>query len=253
MQSTVNDFFRPIKLEDYPSDQDYERIKPYVRAIELASHLTYQSVYIIDYYRRGFIYVSDNPLLLCGNTPEVVMKMGYNFYLKYVPEEDLELLLEINQAGFAFYSNIKMEDRKKYSISYNFHIVQPNSHPLLINHKLAPLVLDKSGNIWLALCYVSTSSDNKSGNILIRKHKSEKVYQYDLKEKLWKLRSDLKLTAIEKEILILSCQGLTMSEIANQLFLTVNTIKFHRKKIFQILNVRNITEAISYAANYNFI
>jgi DNA-binding CsgD family transcriptional regulator len=253
MKTIINDFFKPIQLNDEPSENDYKNINTYIKAAELTSQLTYQSVYIIDYYRKGFPYVSNNPLFLCGNTPEAVMKMGYNFYLQHVPEEDLELLLEINQAGFAFYRDIKKEDRTKYNISYDFHIIQPNKRPYLINHRLAPYVLDKSGNIWLALCYVSSSSNKTSGNIMIRNHESAEVYQYDLKQKLWQMQPNLRLTDIEKEILLLSSRGLTMPEIAIQLYLNVNTIKYHRKNIFKKFHVNNIAEALTYSNNYQFI
>ena len=55
------------------------------------------------------------------------------------------------------------------------------------------------------------------------------------------------LNGREKNILMLSAQGLTMEEIASQLFLSADTIKFHKKNIFRKLNVKNITEAIAAA------
>jgi DNA-binding CsgD family transcriptional regulator len=240
MKTSINDFFKPVPLNDEPSEKDYKEIIPYIKAVELTSQLTYQSVYIIDYYKKGFLYVSNNPLFLCGNTPEVVREMGYNFYLQHIPEEDLGLLLEINQAGFAFYKDIK-------------NIIQPNKRPYLINHRLAPYVLDKSGNMWLALCYVSSSSNKMSGNIIIRNYESAEVYQYDPKQKIWQMQPNLKLTNIEKEILLLSSRGLTVPEIALQLYLDVNTIKYHRKNIFKKFHVDNIAEALTYAENYQFI
>ena len=54
--------------------------------IEAFSRLTYKSVYIIDYYKRNFLYVSQNPLFLCGLSPEEVKefanKVGYPVILK---------------------------------------------------------------------------------------------------------------------------------------------------------------------------
>ncbi|MDE1193020.1 MAG: helix-turn-helix transcriptional regulator [Arachidicoccus sp.] len=249
----LDDFFKPMKLTNKPNAEEYFAVQPYIDAVRVISHATYQSVYIIDYYKQSFVYVSDNPLFLCGNTASHVQKMGYLFYYNYVPKEDLELLLEINQAGFAFYNELPIEERLDYIISYDFRIKQPNNHLMLINHKLVPYILDKSSNIWLALCIVSTSSNDTPGNIIIQKLNSNRVFQYDTVKKLWKLQPGVKLTSIEKEVLLLSSQGLTMKDIAEKMYLSLTTIKFHRIKIFEKLRVKNIGEAIACAANYKLI
>ena len=83
----------------------------YLEAIKAFSRTTYKSIYVIDYQKRGFEYVSDNPLFLCGHTAEEIKEMGYAFYFKYVIKSDLDLLIKINTAGFEFYDKIPMEER----------------------------------------------------------------------------------------------------------------------------------------------
>ncbi len=250
---TLEDFFRPMILTDEPEERDYKAIQPYIDEAKIFSHTIYQSVYIIDYYKRGFIYVSDNPLFLCGKSASVVQKMGYLFYFYHVPKEDLELLLEINEAGFSFYNKLPVEERLKYSISYDFRLKQANKHLFLINHRLIPLVLDKSSNIWLALCIVSGSSNNKPGNIFIHENNGNNIFKYDTEKKFWKKQPNIKLTRTEKEILLLSRQGLTMKEIAERLSVTTHAVKLCRGKIFDKMHVTNISEAIACAANYRLI
>jgi hypothetical protein len=58
------------------------------------------------HYRRGFLYVSDNPLFLCGHTADEVLRMGYAFYLSHVPEEELPMLTELNRAGFRAFDDV---------------------------------------------------------------------------------------------------------------------------------------------------
>lgn len=253
MKIQVSDFFKPVNLYAPPTEKEYEAIRPYINAAKIFAQSTYQSIYIIDYYIKGFLYVSDNPLFLCGNTPSAVKNMGYLFYLNNVPKQDLDLLLEINTAGFSFYNSTPIEERLQYSISYDFHIIQPNKHLLLINHKLTPMVLDKLSNVWLAFCVVSVASNDKAGNISFRKVGSNKIIQYDIENKNWELQPSPKLTRIEKEILMLSVQGITMKGISIKMHLTEATIKFHRSKILNKLNVKNITEAIASASNYKLI
>lgn len=70
---------------------------------------TNHSLYIIDYHRKNFLYVSSNPLFLCGHSPEEVQQKGYAFYFEVVPSDEINRLMEINEAGFRFYYDQPIE------------------------------------------------------------------------------------------------------------------------------------------------
>lgn len=55
------------------------------------------------------------------------------------------------------------------------------------------------------------------------------------------------LTSREHEVLTLIAQGLTNSEIAEQLTLSVNTVKTHRRHIYQKLDIHSRAALIAYA------
>ena len=57
------------------------------------------------------------------------------------------------------------------------------------------------------------------------------------------------LTEGEKSVLTLSIQGYTMSEIADRICLSPDTVKKYRQRIFDKLCVRNISEALAAATN----
>lgn len=234
-----------------PSENDYKQVQSYIELAKTLSHITYQTIYLIDYYQKSFPYVSENSLFLCGNSAKQVQKQGYSFYLNNVPEEDLEMLLLINEEGFRFYKTIPLVERKEYCITYDFRLKQPDGHTTLINHKLAPLALDKEGNIWIALCLVSFSSNDEPGNVVITKNADEKIiFLFDITRRKWNQRRITKLKKQEREILILTIQGFTVAKMAKRMFLSEDTIKFHRKNLFKKLNVSNISEAIFAAVNY---
>lgn len=59
----------------------------------------------------------------------------------------------------------------------------------------------------------------------------------------------LSLSKREKDVLQLSAQGNNNEQIGDKLFIDINTVKFHKKNIFSKLDVKNITEAVTFAQN----
>lgn len=244
-----SDFFSSRNTVDNNLKNDKHQSFQYLEAIKAIARTTYQSIYVIDYEKKGFEYVSENPLFLCGHTAEEVQELGYAFYFKYVLKEDLNLLLKINTIGFDFYEQIPIEQRKYYTIIYDFHLKNQDGKVILINQKLTPVYLTQKGKIWKALCIVSLSSAKSSGNIKIVKKGGNMVFEYDLKGGFWKTMEKTTLTSREKEILQYSIRGYTINEIAETIFISPDTVKFHRRKLFSKLEVTNISEAIAHATN----
>lgn len=243
-----DEFFIPDNEVRLPNELDYGRVAEYVRLAEAFSRTTYQSVYIIDYFRQDFLYVSPNPMFLCGLSPEQMNKLGYRFYLDYVPDDEQSLLVSLNSAGFAFYGNIPVGERKEWYISYDFHVLN-DGRKILVNQKLTPLALTSDGRIWLALCVVSAATHSDAGHIEMHRVGSSEFFEYDIKSRRWDQRQMPTLSEGERAVLILSIQGYTMSEIADKICLSPETIKKYRQRIFEKLDVRNISEAIVAAAN----
>ncbi len=243
-----DDFFIPDNEIRFPEELDYSRVDEYIRSAEAFSRSSYQSVYIIDYFRQNFLYVSPNPMFLCGLSPERVKELGYRFYLDFVPEDEQPMLLTLNKAGFAFYNDIPTDERKDWHISYDFHIINEGKK-ILVNHKLTPLALTSDGRIWLALCVVSASTHTDAGHIEMHRVGSSDFFEYNLTTRRWDKRQMPVLTDGEKSVLALSIQGYTMTEIADRICLSPVTIKKYRQRIFDKLDVRNISEAIVAATN----
>ena len=99
----IKEFFIASNTVSNAPDYDSNVLSTLIHTVESFARVTYQSIYLIDYYKQEFLYVSDNPLFLCGHTAKEVKELGYSFYLKYVPEEEQKMLVELNRSGFKFF------------------------------------------------------------------------------------------------------------------------------------------------------
>ena len=58
-------FIKENRLDEIP-EEAYNAVATILEDIDAFARTTYRSVYVIDYYRQNFLYVSENPLFLCG-------------------------------------------------------------------------------------------------------------------------------------------------------------------------------------------
>ncbi len=254
MNSNINigDFFTLQNTIESISDSDYSKTELIIEAAKAFERTTYQCVYIIDYFKQGFLYVSNNIARLCGGEAEKIKDFGYKFYIDYVPKEDLKMLDEINNKGFKLFNTLPIGERKNYTISYDFHIMR-DKRKRLVNHKLTPLVLTKDGRIWLAICTISLAATNEPGNVIMKKAGASTYFQYSLYDHKWEECKEIVLTDNEREVLSLSTQGYTMNDIADNICKSVDTVKACKRSIFQKMDVKNIAEALTYAQNHQLI
>ncbi|MBQ3655231.1 MAG: helix-turn-helix transcriptional regulator [Bacteroidales bacterium] len=203
-------------------------------------------IYIVDYEAKKVRIVSDNIAKMCGLNPQDIEGENCDIYLKYVPDDDYKMLLEINKAAFSFLK--KMPDWKilQYSVSYNFHL-----NGLLLHQTFKPLKV-KNGFIKLGLFILTLSSKNDIGNIVMQRKNDVDYYEYSLSGHIWRLKHGIKLSETEKLVLCLSAQGQTSEDIASAMHRSVDTIKRYKKDLFKKMNVKNITEALICAINNRF-
>lgn len=248
----TGDFFTLQNSVGNITEADYARVDTIIEAAKAFERSTYQCVYIIDYFKQGFLYVSNNIARLCGGDAVKIKDFGYKFYIDYVPDDDLRMLLEINNSGFKLFNTLPIGERKNYTISYDFHIKRGGKQRL-VNHKLTPLILTNDGRIWLAICTISLAATNTPGNVIMKKPGEGMFYEYSLYDHKWTKKAEIVLSDTEREVLSLSTQGYTMNDIADNIYKSVDTVKACKRAIFQKMGVKNIAEAITYAQNHQLI
>lgn len=235
-----------------PMEEDQQHRDLLIKSFDAIARTTYQSIYILDFDKKNFLYVSANPLFLCGHSWEEVKELGYRFFTNHVPLAEQEMLREVRQSSINFINKFPVTERPLYTLFLDFHLLS-DKKKVLVHHKFTPLLLTKEGHIRLAVCMVSLSSHGMSGHIEIHKSRNPLYWKYSLETRRWKECQGFILNEKEIRILSLSAQGDTMKEIADKLCLALDTIKSYKRKLFEKLKVQNITEAISFATNYKLL
>ncbi len=239
----VVDFFKNINALKNSKRFESEFFRGVVAVADSMVRATGCGAYIFDYLQQTVVYVSQNIAKWCDATSNEITKHGYDFYLKYINDEDLEMLFDINNAVFEFWNSIPNNECANFVVSYDFKFAT-----LMVNQRYTPIVVENN-NITMAICVVSLSSSKTSGNIVMDSPRSEYKYEYSLPLKKWIKKRKIFLTDKEKEIICLSVQGFTSAEIAEKTSSSTETIRTQKKHLYKKLHVGNITEAVRYVLN----
>ena len=243
MDIRVKDFFTDYNTVDSQNELPPMFVDGILRMADSMARGTDLGVYVFDYTKKAVIYVSPKIAQWCNIRPSDIMANGNDSYLKYINEDDLQMLLTINQAVFKFLKGLPDSESMTYVVSYDFRYGK-----LMVNQHYTP-VLVKDGKVLMAVCIVSLSASKASGNITMDSPKSRYSYEYSLQENKWIKKKKIHLSDREKEIIRLSAQGLTTTQIAELTQKQEATIKSQKRSLFHKLGVHSIAEAIRLTMN----
>ena len=247
MYKTIADFFIDSNTVDFVDEKEYAVIDSIVASVESMVRTTGSGVYLLDYYKKNVIYVSENIRIWSGMDAVELLKTGLSAYLNYIPNDDLEMLSEINDAAFRFWSRLPADEWYNYVNSYDFRY-----HNFMLNQRFTPVIM-KNGRIWIGMCTVSMSSQNEPGNIIMKNVADGKMYEYSRESKRWILLPPIVLSDKEKNIIRYSGQGLSSAEIGEKLRVSMETVRSQKKKLFKKLQVNSMTEAIIFVSSNDLL
>lgn len=237
-------FFQPLGEGD-DGNPHYDDSK-YIYFLNCLGRISNDAFYVIDYNSKTFLHVVSSDVYLIGRSAEQVRDDGFRHYERIVHRDDLQLLQQVNRAGYDFIHSIPLERRMNACLSYDLRIRDSRKNWRLVNQRLMPLELTPDGVVRLAVCKVGASSSDKPGNAMITLADSSVSYQYSEAERVFVAVDKPNLSPTAIQVIILSSQGLSEKDIARSLDIGVYTIKYHKKAIFKELDVKNIQGAVQW-------
>ena len=148
---------------------------------------------------------------------------------------------------FQFIKTIPFEAHKDYCVVSRLRIADnPNQQALL--HKMFYFTNANDKNVELALCLYHFDFLNSSlhHGMIINTANSSVIHQTEAGNSSF-------LSVREKEILKMIQDGKRSKEIAELLYISINTVNRHRQNILEKLRVGNMTEACMMAAKLRWI
>lgn len=148
---------------------------------------------------------------------------------------------------FQFIKTIPFEQRKDYCVISRLRISEKQNQKSLI-HKMFYFSNSDNCNTELSLCLYNFDffqSDSYTG-MIINTANGTIIYQAEVENSAF-------LSVREKEILKMTQQGKKSKEIAEVLFISINTVNRHRQNIIEKMRVSNTTEACAMASRLKWI
>ncbi len=236
------------------SDLDYSILDIHIPFLETLNAVSNSSISIFDLYKRDHIYLSSRFETTFGWDNEDARKTGTEYFDVRVHPDDL---IELTESGTYFLRlglSLPPETLREYKAISDYRVRHANGHYVRVVEQRFVLEFTPNGTPWLGLCIMDLSpyadSETLSRSRLMN-IKTGELFLFPPQEKT--AISEVELTSREKEILRLVAEGLISKQIADLLYISVNTVNTHRQRIIEKLNVGNTVEAIRYATKLGWL
>ena len=231
---------------------DYKTVENSIALLERMAEVENSSIAVFDLYKKEFVTIRSKYREYVNADLEAAQKYGPAYYISIMHPDDGPVVLDTYKKVFKFSFNLPVEERKDYKTIFNFRLGYQGKYFHFVQ-QIVTLELSQSGKIWLGLSLSDMLPENEKFEKVNRRVinlRNGKYYLFDTddKENTWQ-----NLSKRELEVLGLVSKGFISKEIADKLFISVNTVNNHRQNILEKIKATNTNEAIRYARNLGLL
>lgn len=197
-------------------------------------------VIINDVVQNKVVYMSQRGLDILNVTLEELDSIGSDYFYKYFNEDDVNTY-------FPKYLEMIEKNNIEDKITIFQQVRTGIDKPWIWYLSVAKILLQEDGIPTLTITIAQSVTELVNISNKLDKLMEEHLF---LKESVHKFSS---LSHREKQVLSLLALGKTNDEIAQMLYISINTAKTHRKKIKEKLNAFTTIHLHKYASVFNLI
>lgn len=225
---------------------NYSQLDKHIGFLKQLAMVENSSVAVMDLFRRKYAFIQSKFLPLLGIQMDEIMAKGPKAIFSIMHPKDIPVVVDTLYQGTDFIRRLPGEEKKDYKIIYDYRLKSKDALYVRFIQQILPLELDANGNIWLMLMLndiAPARHDDQGPQRKVVHIQSGKLFVFN--DESGNSRSIL--SKREVEILELLSKGMPSKKVADELFLSVNTVNNHRRNILEKTNTENTAEAIRYA------
>ncbi|NUN68180.1 MAG: helix-turn-helix transcriptional regulator [Bacteroidetes bacterium] len=232
-------------------DIDYSHLEKHLGFLRQLALVENSSVAVMDLYRQRYAFLQSKFLPVIGLELETVMQQGPRALFSIMHPQDIPVVLETLQRGNGYLIGLPAAEKKEHKIIYDFRLRSAKGTYARFIQQLLPLELDARGNIWLMLMLndiVPERGEEMPPQRSVVNMRTGKQCVFSDEES-----GRTVLSKREIEILGMLSKGMGSKQVADELFLSVNTVNNHRRNILEKTNTENTAEAVRYAVSLGLV
>jgi DNA-binding CsgD family transcriptional regulator len=242
-----------LALQDFGEEvPDYKTVENSISLLERMAEVENSSIAVFDLYKKEFISIRSKYKDQVSVDMDKARLYGPAYYISIMHPDDAPVVLDTYRKVFDFSFRLPLEEKKDYKTIFNFRLGHQGKYFHFIQ-QIVTLELTKNGKIWLGLSLSDMlpekeEFDKVNRRVINLRNGRYYLFNEDDKQNAWQ-----KLSTRELEVLGLVSKGFISKEIADRLFISVNTVNNHRQNILEKIKVANTNEAVRYARNLGLL
>lgn len=189
--------------------------------------------FLFDCYENSILFVNSAFEVVTGYS---CREFNLEFLLSIIHPKDLDYFFECEKKGLEFTNRLLFNDHYKFILNYSYRICTKSGKYITISQQCQGIEFNTKGHLTKTLVNHKVIPDyvERSANDYKIYDKSKGIFVDE--------NNCFNLSKRELEIVHLVREGLSSEEIAEQLFISKNTIVTHRRNILNKTNSKSFFE-----------
>lgn len=196
--------------------------------------------------------VSGDCFGISGYDQEEIQKLNAQFIIQFTVPDEQPFCLNVVKLNMQYLHGLEKDERDHIYAVYFYRAKKKDGKIITIQQQSIPIVFDENkvpyvfSNIYTDISYLGVSHVPQA--LMVNRHTDEIFHIQPQHMQLVKLK-DL-FSNREKEIIQLLINGNNSRQIGEQLHISMETVRTHRKNILKKANLNTTTELVGYALTH---
>jgi len=232
---------------------DYSIFEKKIETIKSFMRVSNENIVIFDYYKGEYAFYMAQDFLTFGYSYDYILNKGIAFSKEVIPEEEAPFVERIKRLTYQQIHKLPVERRDKFVGYINHHYIHKTGRRLTVDLHLTPFLFSPEGVMWMSIARMSLSTKTQDIYSYMELKDTGERFEYDFEKDDYVPVEKINLTETEKKVLLLNSRGFTEQEMADKMYISNNTIKTHKRNIFEKTNTKNFSEAFVYAYTHQLL